>query len=292
MSKTIAIAWLVLLAGCKEEAAKKEEGSPPAAPQPVPPPIDDDHHGVVDDIQTPAPPRPPSFTDAHMAAKQKLADVGLAGQKVVRDHTSDCEKTGAALAAVNAKFAADVAAAEKTLAPLENDAAATAYLDHSLSYERSSAIEVVALMHMCKGHVGVRAALAAFLPMVGMGDATGGALAGASTWSGSRPPGVTDEMIASLDAQAAWFRELIAAADKAKGDCAAMASSFTSIAAKGKALGERVEKAQAGVASRSVEDEWLAQYTAQAVPMEGMMTAMGPCMSDPAVEKAFKDSKK
>jgi hypothetical protein len=295
MIKALAFASLALVAACKGEG-KKAEPAPAPAPAPAPPDEDTtsmpDPRGVIDDVNIPPPPRPPSVTDAHMAARQTLVDYTIAAQKVITAHSGDCEKSGIALAAVNQDMSNKVLAAERVLAPLASDAAATAFMKYSLDGQRAyRANEVVALLAMCPGHQGVRDAVSTFALKSGLGPISGPAVEG-PTWTGARPPGVTDEMIASIDALAAWNEEMARIAEGATGDCKKMAAGFAPLVKKSDELGKRTRTAQAGIASKSPEDEWLSQYTAQKVDMKRMILALGECMSDPAVMKTLEGTAK
>ncbi|HUS67923.1 MAG TPA: hypothetical protein VMZ28_25480 [Kofleriaceae bacterium] len=272
---------LVLAFGCKQAEKKEPQQTPEPAPE-----VTDDPTGIIEPIAPP--PRPVSVTDQHMALVDRVAEVATAAAKVVRAHTGDCDASAAALAAITARSAADVKAAEAELAKLTGDAAT--YVNYRLDSERATAVEVVALLTMCKGHKGVGAAVQGMLPLLGMEGASGGALTGGGEegWTGARPPGVTDEDVAVIDEMGAWMDEVSAAAEKAKGDCAAMAKGIGPLTAKGKALSKRAEAAHKDDGpARSPADEWLGQYTAKKVDMERFMLALGACHQDPAVEKAL-----
>lgn len=272
---------LVLAAGCKGSEEKTEK--PKEAPATV---EDDAPIGIIE--TTPPPPRPDTVTDQHMALVDRVGEMATAAAKIVRDHTGDCDATAAALAALTARSAADVKGAEAELAKLTGDDAT--YVQYRLDSERANAIEVVGLLTMCKGHKGVGAAVQGIMPLLGMAGATDGAPAsgGEEGWTGARPPGVTDEDVAVIDEMGAWMGEVSAAAEKAKGDCAAMAKGIAPLTAKGKALSKRAEAAHKDDGpARSPADEWLGQYTARKVDMERFMLALGACHQDPAVKKAL-----
>ena len=288
MVKGLAIAAL-LLVGCKEKAPEKEAAPAARAPEPAPTPQGGVDDGLLSQEQIPPPPRPATVTDAHMAAAQKMIDAAIDAQKVVHAHTGDCEKSGADLAAVNARHAASIAEGEKTLAALKADGPATTYVTYHLSLERESrAAEVVALLELCKGHEGVRSAVMAFLPLAGMGGATGPALSGGgNTWSGPRPPDVTDEQVAAIDAMAAWFAQVIDVAKKAKGNCGVMAAEISRLAGQGKPIVARAKKLESAVEKGSAAETWLTNYGNQKIAPTVLLESIQPCMSDPAVQKVL-----
>lgn len=283
------LAALVLALGCKGEAAKKRpEPAPEAKPEPAPHPgVGDQPAGGGIIAPIPAPERPASVTDRHMALVDRLAAVAVAVEKVVRAHTTDCDATAAALAALTAKSAADVATTQAALDGLtKSDAAAAAYIRYRLAAEQGRGVEMIALTEMCKGHKGVNAAVAGALPLVGMQGATI-PTSGGEGWTGPRPPGVTDEQVAAIDELGAWFGEIATAAEKAKGNCPAMAKALAPLMAKGKKVSARAKGLQEGVKSRSPEWEWLGSYTVQKVSMKRLMKSMDMCWNDPAVKKTF-----
>jgi len=279
--KVAVTAVLVLALGCKD----KEQKSSIELPEPeehVPPP----GAAIVDPNQMQGPERPASVTDMHMALIERLADVAVQAEKVVRDHTGDCAATAAALAAITAKSASDVATTQEQLTKLTaGDTAADAYIEYRLEMERTRGIEVIALLDLCKGSKQVAAAVAGIMPLLGEGEVqlpptTDG-------WTGAHPPGVTDAQVKAIDAMGTWFEWLSAAAEKSKGDCAAMAKALQPQMAKGKELAKRAEDSQKDVASKSPESEWLGQYTARTVDMKRFILALGPCQKDKAVQQAL-----
>lgn len=286
------------LVACKKEEKKAPSPAPsgaahdasPTLPEGEPRALPHEPRDLTIDEITPPPPRPASVSDAHLAAVDKANAYFAAMGRAIESNRTDCDEMARDLEAADKKHAADLASSKATLAPLEADAAAQAFLRYREAAQVTHVTMVMLANEVCSGHTGVAKGVAAMMTASGATMTPGAKTAPAPGWTGPRPPGIKPEHVAAADDMAAWFGEVLTASEKVPGDCPKIAAVFKAAAPKGKAIAARLEKAESEIKGNAAADKWMGQYTGDKIEAQlmRMMSALGKCMDDPAVKEAMK----
>src|SRR5207244_913370 len=108
-----------------------------------------------------------------------------------------------------------------------------------------------------------------------------------ATWSGPRPPGVSDDQVAAADAMAVWFDEMVTTAQSKGANCAAMGEALRAVASRGKPLIARSTEIEKQLAKDAAASKWMEQYAMKKMDLARLMKALGGCATDKGVQDAL-----